>query len=144
MKHILAVIPTLFLIAVSAIAQAPPPPVSEEIIVTASALPEEIDQTPVAATVITREAIERRQARDVADVLREVPGLAVSRTGSPGKNTTLFIRGGSTKQALVLWNGVELNNAYFSGYDFGQLSLQVWRRWKSCAARSPRCTDRKR
>ncbi len=122
MKHILAVIPTLFLIAVSAVAQQPQQTVSEQIVVTASSLPEEIDETPVAATVITREAIERREARDVADVLREVPGLAVSRTGSPGKNTTLFIRGGSSKQALVLWNGVEMNNAYFSGYDFGQLS----------------------
>src|ERR1700741_4755284 len=122
MKHILAVIPTLFLIAVSAVAQTQQPSVSEQIVVTASALPEEIDQTPVAATVITKEDIEQREARDVLDVLREVPGLAVSRTGSPGKNTTLFIRGGSSKQALVLWNGIELNNAYFSGYDFGQLS----------------------
>jgi vitamin B12 transporter len=98
------------------------PTIQQEIIVTASALPEELRETPVAATVITRKDIERREARDVVDVLREVPGLAVSRTGSPGKNTTLFIRGGSTKQALVLWNGVAMNNAYFSGYDFGQLS----------------------
>lgn len=95
---------------------------SDEIIVTASALPEKKDETPVAATVITREQLERREVRDVADALREVPGLAVSRTGSPGKNTTLFIRGGSSKQALVLWNGVQINNPYFSGYDFGQLS----------------------
>ena len=121
MKHVLAVFPTLFLIAVPAVAQSQAT-VSEQIVVTASALPEEIDQTPVAATVITKEDIERREARDVLDVLREVPGLAVSRTGSPGKNTTLFIRGGSSKQALVLWNGIEMNNAYFSGYDFGQLS----------------------
>jgi vitamin B12 transporter len=98
------------------------PTIQQEIIVTASALPEELAETPVAATVITREDIERREARDVSDILREVPGLAISRTGSPGKNTTLFVRGGSTKQALVLWNGVEMNNAYFSGYDFGQLS----------------------
>src|SRR4051794_22084138 len=83
-----------------------PPAIQQEIIVTASALPEEIEETPVAATVITRDDMERREARDVSDVLREVPGLAVSRTGSPGKNTTLFIRGGSSKQALVLWNGV--------------------------------------
>lgn len=127
MKHVLAVIPTILLIAYPALAEQQSQTtqqqnISEEIIVTASSLPEEIDETPVAATVITREAIERREARDVADVLREVPGLAVSRTGSPGKNTTLFIRGGSSKQALVLWNGVEMNNAYFSGYDFGQLS----------------------
>ena len=122
MKHVLAVIPTLFLIAVPAVSQTQPQTASEQIVVTASALPEEIDQTPVAATVITKEDIERREARDVLDVLREVPGLSVSRTGSPGKNTTLFIRGGSSKQALVLWNGIEMNNAYFSGYDFGQLS----------------------
>ncbi len=95
---------------------------TDEIIVTASALPEKKDETPVAATVITREQLEQREARDVSDALREVPGLAVSRTGSPGKNTTLFIRGGSSKQALVLWNGVQINNPYFSGYDFGQLS----------------------
>ena len=96
--------------------------VKEEIVVTASALPEEVESTPAAATVITREQLEQREVRDVADALREVPGLAVSRTGSPGKNTTLFIRGGSSKQALVLWNGVQINNPYFSGYDFGQLS----------------------
>lgn len=99
-----------------------PPQVRDEIVVTASALPEEVDQTPVAATVITRAQLEEREVRDVSDALREVPGLAVSRTGSPGKNTSLFIRGGSSKQALVLWNGVQINNPYFSGYDLGQMS----------------------
>ena len=111
----------LFVFILAAITPAAPT-LQQEIIVTASASPEELDETPVAATVITRQDIERREARDVSDILREVPGLAISRTGSPGKNTTLFIRGGSTKQALVLWNGVAMNNAYFSGYDFGQLS----------------------
>lgn len=99
-----------------------PAVVSEEIVVTASAVPEELDETPVAATVITREEIERREARDVSDVLREVPGITVARTGSAGKVASLFVRGGSSKQALVLWNGVEMNNPYFSGYNFGQLS----------------------
>lgn len=103
-------------------AQAASPQVRDEIVVTASALPEEVDETPVAATVITRKQLEEREVHDVSDALREVPGLAVSRTGSPGKNTSLFIRGGSSKQALVLWNGVQINNPYFSGYDFGQLS----------------------
>jgi vitamin B12 transporter len=123
-KHLLAVIPTIILFAVPAFAQQQPATqtVSEQIVVTAAALPDELDETPVAATIVTKEDIERREARDILDVLREVPGLAVSRTGSPGKNTTLFIRGGSSKQALVLWNGVEMNNAYFSGYDLGQLS----------------------
>lgn len=93
-----------------------------EIVVTASALPEEVEETPASATVITREEIEDREVRDVAEVLREVPGVAIARTGAPGKATSIFIRGGSSKQALVLWNGVEMNNPFFSGYNLGQLS----------------------
>ena len=99
-----------------------PAVLSDEIVVTASAVPEELDETPVAATVITRDDIERREARDVSDVLREVAGISIARTGTAGKVASLFVRGGSTKQALVLWNGVEMNNPYFSGYNFGQLS----------------------
>jgi vitamin B12 transporter len=110
----------LFLFILAATPQQPP--VQQEIIVTASALPEDVEETPAAASVVTREDIEKREARDVADVLREVPGVTVSRTGSPGKQVSLFLRGGSSKQALVLWNGVEMNNAYHSAYNFGQLS----------------------
>jgi vitamin B12 transporter len=96
--------------------------VSDSIVVTAAAAPETIETTPAAVTIVTKEEIEAREARDVADVLREVPGLTVSRTGSQGKVAHIFIRGGSTKQALVLWNGVEVNNSYFSAYNLGQLA----------------------
>jgi vitamin B12 transporter len=93
----------------------------DEIVVTASSLPETVEETPASVSIITRDDMDRRAARDVVDVLREVPGLAVARTGTPGKATSIFLRGGSSKQALVLWNGVEMNNPYFSGYDFGQM-----------------------
>ncbi|HET7704511.1 MAG TPA: TonB-dependent receptor [Thermoanaerobaculia bacterium] len=96
--------------------------VSAEIVVTASSVPETIEETPASVSVITKDDMDRRAARDVVDVLREVPGLAVARTGTAGKATSIFLRGGSSKQALVLWNGVEMNNPYFSGYDFGQMS----------------------
>ena len=95
---------------------------SDEIIVTASALPEEMDSTPAAATVVTRDEIDARAARDVADVLREVPGLHLSRTGSPGRATSLFTRGSNSNHTLVLWNGIEITNPYFSGYDWGRFS----------------------
>lgn len=95
---------------------------SDEIIVTASALPEEVESTPAAATVVTRAEIEARAARDVADVLREVPGLILSRTGSPGRATSLFTRGSNSNHTLVLWNGIEITNPYFSGYDWGRFS----------------------
>jgi vitamin B12 transporter len=99
-----------------------PVPVQEEIVVTASALPEAVQSTPAAVTVITREEIDERAARDVADVLREVPGLHVSRTGSAGRATSLFTRGSNSTHTLVLWNGLEITNPYFAGYDWGRFS----------------------
>ena len=117
MKPSISISIFMFLVASVAVAQT-----SAEIVVTASSIPETVEETPAAVSVITGEDIAARAARDVADVLREVPGLSASRTGTPGKAMSVFLRGGSSKQALVLWNGVEMNNPYFSGYDFGQLS----------------------
>ena len=96
--------------------------VTEEIIVTASQLPETVESTPAAVTVVTREDIDRHAARDLADVLREVPGLAISRSGSLGKATSLFTRGAASTQTLVMWNGIPINNPYFAGYDWGRFS----------------------
>jgi vitamin B12 transporter len=48
--------------------------------------------------------------------------VLISRSGSPGKAASIFIRGGSSKHALVLWNGIEINNPLFSGYNLGQFS----------------------
>lgn len=118
MKHHAVVL--FILTAVPLIAQ--PPKVSDEIVVTASALPERVDETPATATVITREEIDRRLARDVADVLREVPGLSVARIGSAGHQTSLFTRGASPAHTLVMWNGIEINTPFFGGYDWGQFS----------------------
>jgi vitamin B12 transporter len=118
MKSCLAAFLILASFSISAQTQS----VNDQIIVTASSVPESLESTPASVSVITRDDIEKQQALDLADVLREVPGLSIARTGSPGKSTTLFIRGGSSKQALILWNGVEMNNAYLSGYNFGPLS----------------------
>jgi len=96
--------------------------IQDQIVVTASALPETVESTPAAVTVVTKDDIDKRAARDIADALREVPGVSVSRTGSLGKTTSIFLRGASSKQTLVLWNGVEINDPYFSGYNFGQFS----------------------
>lgn len=118
MKSILVSILT-FIITLSAFGQTT---ASEEIVVTASAIPETVESTPASVTVITQKEIEQHAARDLADVLREVPGLTISRTGSPGKATSLFTRGANSTHTLVLWNGIEINNPYFAGYDWGRFS----------------------
>src|SRR6185369_15451673 len=116
MKSLLVFILTLF--TLSSFGQT----ASEEIVVTASGIPETVESTPAAVTVVTQKEIEQHAARDLADVLREVPGLTISRTGSPGKATSLFTRGANSTHTLVLWNGIEINNPYFAGYDWGRFS----------------------
>jgi vitamin B12 transporter len=124
MRHLLAVSFLVLTAASAAFAQQSPSPVrlSDEIIVTASALPERVEETPAAVTVITRDDIDRRAARDVSDVLREVPGLHLARIGSSGHQTSLFMRGSNPAHTLVLWNGIEINSPFFGGYDWGQFS----------------------
>jgi vitamin B12 transporter len=122
MKHVLAVFSSVVLTAFSAAAQQQQTPVSAEIVVTASALPERVDETPATVTVITREDIEDRAVRDVSDVLREVPGLTVARIGSSGHQTSVFTRGANPAHTLVMWNGIEINTPFFGGYDWGQFS----------------------
>lgn len=117
---LLYLLPMMFACPLAAADPAEPIAFRDEIVVTASAASEELDATPASVTVIDAEDIERRHARDVADVLREVPGLSLARSGSAGKVTSLFSRGGNSQHTLVLWNGVEINNPYFSGYDWGR------------------------
>ena len=118
MKSCLAV--TLILISFSAFAQTQS--VSDQIVVTASALPEKVEETPAAVSVITRKQIDALADRDLSDVLRHVPGLTVIRSGSSGKATSIFTRGSNSNHTLVLWNGIEIINPYFGGYDWGQFS----------------------
>jgi vitamin B12 transporter len=96
--------------------------VSDTIVVTASALPEKAESTPAAVTVITKAELDQHAARDLADVLREVPGITIMRAGSSGKATSLFLRGAASTETLVLWNGIPINNPNFSGYDWGRFS----------------------
>ncbi|MBA3672310.1 MAG: TonB-dependent receptor, partial [Gemmatimonadaceae bacterium] len=56
-----------------------------------------------------------------ADALRQVPGLSIVQTGSYGGTTSLFIRGGESKYAKVLVDGIPVNDAG-GAYDFSTLT----------------------
>jgi outer membrane cobalamin receptor len=73
--------------------QQAPPVARQEIVVTASAAPELVSETPAAVTVIDAEAIERSGARDLADLLRAVPGLTLARSARREGRIALHARG---------------------------------------------------
>jgi vitamin B12 transporter len=82
----------------------------EEVIVSASLLPLEATRSANAITVIDSEQIRSRAALSVSDLLRDVPGLAVSRSGVLGSLTDIRARGAEANHLLVLVDGVEIND----------------------------------
>jgi vitamin B12 transporter len=93
------------------------------IVVTASRSGEGVsaDKLGASVTVLDADALDLRQTRVVSDVLRDVPGLAVSRTGGVGGLTQVRVRGTEGNHVLVLIDGIEAADPYQGEYDFGML-----------------------
>jgi len=91
------------------------------LVVTASLEEEELSSVPATVDVIEAKEIDNRQATGVADLLNTLPAMTVVRSGSAGQVTSLFTRGSNSNQTLVLWNGIELNDPYFGGFNWAFL-----------------------
>jgi vitamin B12 transporter len=74
------------------------------------------------ALVITAEQLEQRQTRDIADVLRDVPGVAVA--GVAGQ-TQIRLRGSEANHVLVLVDGIEVSDPFAGEFDIGTLQAEV-------------------
>ncbi|MFN3930373.1 MAG: TonB-dependent receptor plug domain-containing protein [Brevundimonas sp.] len=95
-----------------------------EVVVTATRLPAIVADTP-GARVIDRQTIERRGAVFAADILTDVPGLSVVRSGAFGGVAQVRMRGASPGKTLVLIDGAPVNDpAEVNGaFDFSGLEL---------------------
>ena len=82
----------------------------EEVLVSASLVPIAATRSANAITVIDSEQLKNRAALSVSDLLRDVPGLAVSRSGVQGSQTQIRVRGAEANHLLVLIDGVEAND----------------------------------
>lgn len=63
-----------------------------------------------ASSIIDRQLIERSGVRDVAELLRLVPGVSIARSGGPGAQSSLFLRGGENDYVRILIDGVQVND----------------------------------
>jgi vitamin B12 transporter len=82
----------------------------QEVLVSASLIPIAANRSANAITVIDSEQLKLRAALSVSDLLRDVPGLAVSRSGVQGSQTQIRARGNEANHLLVLIDGVEAND----------------------------------
>jgi len=87
----------------------------EHVLVSARLEPISIGDIGSSVTVITHEEIEQRQVKYLSELLRDVPGFAVSQTGGAGSQTQVRVRGAEANQLLVLMDGVRANDPAASG-----------------------------
>jgi vitamin B12 transporter len=105
------------------VAYAADAPENDVIIVTANGTNTPQSETGEAISVIDQAQLEQSQTTAISDILRTVPGVAVTRQGGVGAQTSVFIRGGESSQTLVLIDGVRINDPSSpnAAYDFGAL-----------------------
>jgi len=96
--------------------------------VTATRMAQTVDASLADVTVITRADIEASGAPDVFDLLRTQAGVDVARTGGPGEQASLFLRGSNSNHVLVLVDGVRIASTGTGGVDFSLLPLDAVQR----------------
>ena len=98
------------------------PDSTEHVVVTASRFGAiRSDLLGASATVLEPLDLELRQTTLVSDVLRDVPGVAVSRTGVIGGFTQVRIRGAEANHTLTLIDGIKASDPFYGEFDFATL-----------------------
>jgi vitamin B12 transporter len=95
-----------------------PAPVRERVVVSATRGEATLSSLGVSVDVLDRERIDDRAAPSLLPLLQDVPGVATARTGQTGQQGSVFVRGGESRFARVLIDGVAVNQPG-GAYDFG-------------------------
>jgi len=90
---------------------------------TASRSVEDLGDAMASMSVITAEDIRTSAAQDLVDLLKLEAGLDVVRTGGPGQQTSLFLRGSNSNHTLVLIDGIRVSSAHTGAYAWEHLPL---------------------
>jgi len=95
----------------------------EEIVITATRRPQNVNDIGASISVLGKEALERGQYSFVVDALQTLPGVSISQSGSIGGQAAVSIRGAATAQTVILIDGVQMNDVSSpaGGFNFGTL-----------------------
>src|SRR5262249_32782756 len=110
-----------FGLALPAYSQSAPADESDIVVVTGTTTPVQYEKIGNSLTVISQELIEDQGYSYVPDVLRQVPGVAVNRTGPFGGLTQVRIRGAEGNHTLVLLDGIDISSPDQGETDFSTL-----------------------
>lgn len=97
-----------------------------EVVVTASRSPKAIGDIGKIVKVISQEEISRSQGRSLPELLNTVGGLTIGGSGSNDGNVqSVFLRGASTPNTLILINGISVNDASGISGEYNLAAIDV-------------------
>jgi vitamin B12 transporter len=96
---------------------------ADPVVVTATRSEQPLEEIGASVTVVPEEAMRVQEYRAVDEVLRTIPGVQVQTSGSPGKLSTIRIRGANPTQVQVLIDGVRVKSLTSGDFDFADLTL---------------------
>lgn len=85
--------------------------VLDTIVVTPLRRATSLQRSTSSVTVIDKASLERSAAPDLQSLLQYYPGISITANGGQGSSSNLYIRGMSSKQTVVLINGVRTASA---------------------------------
>jgi vitamin B12 transporter len=88
-----------------------PNPVIEEMTITASRTEMPLRQVGASVSVLTAEDLEKKSFPALADVLRTLPSIDVTRSGGVGKAASVRIRGEEAYRTLLLIDGINVSDS---------------------------------
>lgn len=109
--------PALSLVALacgSVGAQTSPYPINP-VVVIGSRFEQPLQDVLPSVSVIQRADIEKSYAGDLSELLMGQPGIEFSRTGGAGSPISVYMRGGSSAQTMVLVDGIPFNSESATG-----------------------------
>ena len=97
---------------------------TDDIVISASRVESKRIENGSSITVLDEQYLQENQARTVAELLQDIPGVSVASTGGLGQQTSVFIRGADSNKTLVIIDGIEVNDlaSITGGYDFAHLT----------------------
>lgn len=95
----------------------------EPVVVTATRTPQIAKEVLSDNTIITAEEIARSGGTSLADVLQRQRGIELSRTGGPGTQASVFVRGTDNRQNIVLVDGVRVGSVTNGGATWNAIPL---------------------
>ncbi|EGU57330.1 outer membrane vitamin B12 receptor BtuB [Vibrio nigripulchritudo ATCC 27043] len=92
---------------------------TETLVVTANRFEQPVDSVLASVSVLTREDIEALQAQSIFDVIKTLPGVEYYTQGTKANTAGIYIRGTSTRHALVIVDDVRINSVTSGGAAIG-------------------------